>query len=797
LRSTYSPMPAPARDLVGRASARGEPFTPRSGPPLGAAPSRVWVAYLLLGAVATGTYYLLPRAGVAQAGLLSVLNATAAACAYRAALRTRRRTRLVWVALGAAMSLSTLANMGYYGFPLVTGNPLPFPSLVEVFWLLTYPCFVVALVSLSRQQRDRAERGGDALDTSIIIVGGASLMWAFVIAPIVRTSGVPLIAHAASVAYPTMTLTVFAMLVRLVVAVSRRTPSMWLLLVSFVALFTADITYALQTAAGTYHFGGLPETFWMASYLLIGAAALHPSARLFPRQSASNGHRLSGGRIAFLCGAVLIGPIMAAIRSRDILVVAGASVVSFLLVMVRMSWLNRRLICVSVELETRASTDSLTGLDNRAAFGTQLSAALARPDRRAGTLAVLFVDLDDFKDVNDTLGHAAGDKLLCAVATRLRETVRPGDMVARLGGDEFAILLEGVPDPAVALDVAERTVAALAAPVEVSGTWVHVGASVGLAMRKHDSDPESLMREADVAMYRAKDRGKSRVERFEVALHAAVVEHQALKAEVADAAGRGELVVDYQPIVDLAAGTLTGVEALVRWQHPTRGLLPPSAFIDVAEETGAISGIGSWVLETAARQVQNWQRRYGLPELRLSVNVSVCQLDEPGFADHVGDVLRRTCLDPTSLIVEVTESVLAEPDGGAAGSLDSLRQRGVQVALDDFGTGYSSIGYLRQLPVDILKIDRSFVSGEHASGPEELLLEAIVGLAHHLELDVIPEGIEQPEQLARLQSLGCRTGQGFLLSRPVPAATIDELLAKSASLLPLGLAQVDRTVQHA
>ena len=448
-------------------------------------------------------------------------------------------------------------------------------------------------------------------------------------------------------------------------------------------------------------------------------------------------------------------------------------------------------------LTRQANHDSLTGLANRAAYHARLKDALGRPERRGGTQAVLFVDLDDFKDVNDTLGHAAGDQLLCVVATRLNDAVRPGDLVARLGGDEFALLLDGVPDHDVALAVAERVVAALAAPVELAGTWVHVGASVGLAMRQSDSDPQSLMRETDVAMYTAKGRGKNRVERYDATLSDAVDEHHALRGEVAVAAGRGELVLDYQPIVDLATGRFSGVEALVRWQHPTRGLLPPSAFIGLAEQTGAIAGIGSWVLETAAGQVRSWQGRYRIPELKLSVNVSVCQLDDPGFADHVSDVLARTGLEPGSLVLEIIESVLANPAGGAALSLDQLRLRGVQVALDDFGTGRASIGYMRQLPVDILKLDRSFVSGERADRTGDVLLQAIVGLARRLGLDVIPEGIEAPEQLARLQALGCPTGQGFLLSRPVPAAAIDELLAAPIPLPALlrGAAEVDRAVK--
>jgi EAL domain-containing protein (putative c-di-GMP-specific phosphodiesterase class I) len=258
----------------------------------------------------------------------------------------------------------------------------------------------------------------------------------------------------------------------------------------------------------------------------------------------------------------------------------------------------------------------------------------------------------------------------------------------------------------------------------------------------------------------------------------------AVGERLTEVAERGELAIEYQPIVDLTDGTFVGVEALVRWQHPTRGLLPPSAFIELAEHTGAIIGIGSWVLETAACQLLSWQRRYGLRELWLSVNVSVCQLDEPGFADHVSDVLRRSGLNPTSLVLDITESVLADPAGAAAASLETLRRLGVRVALDDFGRGDSSIGYLGQLPIDILKIDRSIISGEQANHPGDLLLEAIVGLGQRLGLGIIPEGIEEPAQLSKLRGLRCHAGQGFLFSRPVPAATIDQLLANPTPLLP-------------
>jgi EAL domain-containing protein (putative c-di-GMP-specific phosphodiesterase class I) len=302
------------------------------------------------------------------------------------------------------------------------------------------------------------------------------------------------------------------------------------------------------------------------------------------------------------------------------------------------------------------------------------------------------------------------------------------------------------------------------------------------------------MREADVAMYAAKAKGKNRVECFDAGLDAMAIAHHQVKADLDGAADRGELVLDYQPIVDLDTGLLAGLEALVRWQHPTRGLLPPSEFIEVAEQTGAIIDVGAFVLTTATEQLHRWQRRYGLPDLWMSVNVSVCQLDRPGFASEVKNVMLATGIDPANLVLEVTETILADPNGLAATALEDLRLTGIRVALDDFGSGYSSIGYLRQLPVDILKIDRSFLTRTSAGGPGNALLKAIVGMGHSLGLDVIPEGIEDLEQFARLQAMGCSLGQGFLLSRPVSSDAIDALLATPMPLPHVGSAEpVQRT----
>jgi diguanylate cyclase (GGDEF)-like protein len=440
------------------------------------------------------------------------------------------------------------------------------------------------------------------------------------------------------------------------------------------------------------------------------------------------------------------------------------------------------------ELSQEARTDSLSGLANRVAFHECLASTLATTNRRSGTEAMLFVDLDDFKDVNDNLGHAAGDELLRVVAHRLLAAVRPGDLVARLGGDEFAILLGNVSNSGYASEVAERVVLALADPVEIRTHQIHVSASVGLAMRQHNSTVDGWVREADVAMYAAKAKGKNRVERYDAELDETVTARQLLKAEVATSAERGELVVEYQPVVDLDTGALVGLEALVRWQHPTRGLLPPSEFIGLAEESGSILQIGAWVLDTAVREVRSWQRRYARPDLWLSVNVSVSQLQTPGCADQILTNLNAAGFAPTNLVIEVTESVLADPAGGAAATLAALRLTGVRVALDDFGTGYSSIGYLRQLPVDSIKIDRSFVAGASPGALGNPLLEAIVGMAQRLDLEIIPEGIEQPVELAHLRLIGCHLGQGFLISRPVPSSLVETLLATPAPFPHIALA---------
>lgn len=745
--------------------------------------SRVWV-YLCVASAAIGTYYVLPAGGVAQAVLFVLFSAVAMCAAWRASRRVGGTDRFVWTFVAVALTLATLANAPYYGFPLIVGRPIPFPCPVDVLFLSTQPCFIAALLALARRRR-RADRAGDALDAAIVVVGGASLMWHFVIARVVSQSGLSGLAHVAAVAYPVTDLLVFAVLVRLVLAVRHRSASMQFLLAGISSLLAADVLLAIQISNGSYHVGGPVDGIWMAYYALVAVAALHPGARRLSSRSVVVEKGISTARLAVMCGIVLVGPLVLVNTRSGTAFVAAASFFAFVLVMTRMMGLNRRLMSVSVELQERASTDLLTGLANRTEFHDRLQLALAPLDQ-AGEVAVLLLDLDDFKDVNDTHGHAAGDALLEVAAQRLRQVVRSEDLVARLGGDEFAMLFRGPEAVAHALTVGKRAVDAFAEPVEVNGTSVHVGASVGLATSCDGGDLDRVMREADVAMYTAKRLGKSRFARYDRDLHDTVTERLSLTADVKDAAGRGELAIDYQPVVDLTTGSVLGVEALVRWRHPTRGLLPPSAFIGLAEGAGVMAAIGSWVLETGARDLCEWQRRHDLSELSLHVNVSVRELEDPAFANHVADILGHAGLDPRSLVIEAPESVFADPAGRAATTLVALRSIGARVALDDFGTGYSCLANLRTLPVDVIKIDRSFISGEAGEGRDEVIVEVILDLGRRLGLDTVAKGIEQVDQLLALQNMGCRSGQGFLLSRPVPGSAIEELLAAGSRLLPPG-----------
>lgn len=431
-----------------------------------------------------------------------------------------------------------------------------------------------------------------------------------------------------------------------------------------------------------------------------------------------------------------------------------------------------------------AMHDSLTGLPNRALFLEHLRRAMSRSPYRERSFAVLFLDFDGFKLINDSLGHAEGDNLLKLIAGRLEALLRGNDIVARLGGDEFTILLDELNEPEDVLNVVRRIQDVLTKPFALGGRDVFISASIGIALKDEKYKlPEEILRDADIAMYRAKSAGKARHEIFNHEMHEQVSKRLRLETELRLAFERGEFRVFYQPIMHLTTNRLIGFESLIRWFHPERGQILPNDFIPIAEETGLIVPIGEWVLRESCRQIGEWQRRF--PEkkdLHISVNLSCKQFIQHDLADRVAAVLLETGLDAKHLRLEVTESHVMENSQAAIKIMNSLRELGVRLSIDDFGTGYSSLSYLQRLPIDFLKIDRSFVDVMNKTMENSEIVKAIVMLAKNLGMDVIAEGIETREQAASLINLECTFGQGYFYSRPTDAAQAEQILAESATI---------------
>ena len=430
---------------------------------------------------------------------------------------------------------------------------------------------------------------------------------------------------------------------------------------------------------------------------------------------------------------------------------------------------------IAEHLEHSAVHDALTGLPNRVYFVGRLDEALRRAEREGSHVGVLFLDVDRFKVVNDSLGHAAGDELLRAVADRLTESLRPDDVVARFGGDEFTILVERIVDEAAAMEVAERVLRILGHPVVLSHGETYVSASLGVAISQQGTSGAELLRNADTAMYVAKQRGRGRAELFAPLSHTNAVTQLRTENDLHRAVERREFRLHYQPIVDLGNGQVVAFEALVRWQHPTRGLLAPGEFIALAEETGLIVPLGAWVLEQACAQTARWQEAQGDRDpVTINVNLSPRQLGTYELTDQVRTVLANTGIRRGSLCLDITESGLMVDTAEALARLTSLHALGVRLSIDDFGTGYSSLTYLKRFPVDSLKIDRTFVDGLGIEPEDTAIVAAVIGLAHSLGLVAVAEGVETVEQLSRLRTMGCDLGQGYYFGRPAPPETFGD-----------------------
>ncbi|MER7281641.1 EAL domain-containing protein [Dactylosporangium sp. NPDC000244] len=433
------------------------------------------------------------------------------------------------------------------------------------------------------------------------------------------------------------------------------------------------------------------------------------------------------------------------------------------------------------ELTRQAFADSLTGMPNRALFRDRLEHAIARNRRGGGRITLFLVDLDDFKLVNDSLGHTAGDQLIATTALRLHQQLRAADTLARLGGDEFAILVEDITE-IEAMDLAERLLAAIRRPLRLGNREVVCSASIGVATAKAGDgddgpDPGELLRNADLAMYAAKGAGRDRYALFDPAMYAGIMREAEDRAELERALAHDEFLVHYQPIVDLPTSRLIGVEALVRWEHPVHGLVGPNTFIPLAESTGLIVPLGRWVLRQACEQLAAWCEQFpAAAGIRVNVNLSARQFQHEGLVEEVAGILAETGVDPHQIVLEITESLLMQDTDSTIETLGRLKALGVRLAIDDFGTGYSSLSYLKRFPVDILKIDRSFVDGIDTERGDATLAEAVVQLGRALQLQTVAEGIETAEQWSTLQDLGCEFGQGYLFARPGAADEISSIL---------------------
>jgi diguanylate cyclase (GGDEF)-like protein len=697
------------------------------------------------------------------------------------------RTRRAWRILACAGLCMALSDAAWQVVSILTHPDSP-PAWVDGIALLGTPLWVTGLLTFPAAPRTGTDRLKFWLDLATVFVGGSMLSWYLVLQPTALIERSGLLDRVISMAFPVgdliVLLTVAAVLSRSQAPEARR--PLRLLVLSLIYGFAADLIYGHERLLGIYHSGDPIDWIWLVNGTLFALAArlqVLPAWRGARQASFAQAERLNLLPYASVAGgfAVLVWVVRPAWGSDVGQAVFGALTLTVLVVVRQMLAArdNLRLLAERAAQEARlrhaALHDPLTKLANRALLRDRAEHALVRASRRQQEhpLALVFLDLDNFKTVNDSLGHAAGDALLVESSRRLLACVRATDTVARLGGDEFAIFIEDPTDTEGCTLITTRIIDALERPFTLEGRELFISASLGLATAREGESADDLLRNADVAMYIAKTRGKGRVERFEPEMRTIALERMELESDLRRAIDNEEFVLYYQPIVVLESGEITGVEALVRWQHPRRGLLAPAQFIGAAEEMGLIVPLGAWVLREACRQGAAWHRKR---DLAMTVNVSGRQLQTMQIVADVRAALDASGMNPQALILELTESVLTEGNETVIGTLRSLKDLGVRLAIDDFGTGYSSLSSLHRFPIDILKIAKSFVDDVDQASGRQGLTQAIIALGNSLSVRTIAEGIEQSTQSAQLQLLGCELGQGFHYSVPLPPGELEPRL---------------------
>ncbi|MDA8311146.1 MAG: EAL domain-containing protein, partial [Actinomycetota bacterium] len=680
---------------------------------------------------------------------------------------------LLGLGLTTSLAAAILDGRGYKGAAADAALPLVLTLAGEAVTML-------ALVALLRQRVPG--KGVEALAASTV----AAMVPAYPLFALVAVPALGWHPHRElTVIAPAFGALIVVLLAVNVLATSQRHPAAHrYLFAGFLTIFVAH-----AAAAGLFLAGRLASPVPLSTVLLWGCclwgcAILHRSQRKaldpVPLHSTRPGRPVIGLMLlgALVGPAVLVADTLIDFKTNLALLEIGAATLPVLVVL----YLVLQVFARSAA-EYRAQHDPLTGVCNPVLFNDRLEAALADSRRARRGLAVMFLDLDRFKSINDSLGHATGNELLQAVVQRLQTRLRPKDTLGRMGGDEFIVLLPDVDGKEQGANVGERMLGAFREPFHVGGKLLPVQTSIGIAVHPEDGDDvDTLFKNADIAMYHAKSAGRNTYAVFDSTMSSRAELHFALENGLRQALDRGRLTVHYQPKVDTASAEVVGVEALARWEHPRLGFIPPTTFIPLAEETSLIASVGEWVLETACVQARSWQRR-GAPRLSVAVNVSPRQFANQSLVKVVADVLSRTGLDPGLLELEVTESILVAHMEETAQSLAELRAMGIRCSIDDFGTGYSALTYLTDMPVDAIKIDPSFVSRIDTQPDAAPIVGAVIALAHSLGLQVIAEGVETVSQLRFLSEHGCDQVQGYLFSRPVPADEIDRLMADPRGLL--------------
>jgi len=722
--------------------------------------------------VGPGSLRLLAYDAIGLVSVVGVLIGT------RGKTRSEKRPWM-FIAVGLGFLVAGDVTHSYYAVAL--HRSAPGASVVDVFYL---GGDLVLALACSAFKRSLGGKDRDAfIDAGITAISGAIIMWALVLASGVSSAS-PVLERLVIDAYPLCDVVLLGMLVRLALVPAVRSIPLSLVMAGVSLLLLGDVGQAFLQR-GSHQAANVLDATWLLAYVVFATASLAPrSGRLLESKIEElELNQLSWRRILLLATALLVGPIVTLLRDwgwrrggSDPIAFASAALA--FLVLWRITSATRDRQRAESRLMFLGLHDELTGLPNRALLRDRLELSLARGRRTEGVLAAVALDIDGFEHVNSGLGHDVGDQLLLEVAARLNAAVRPEDTVARFNGDEFFVLAEDVASHDEARSLAERLRLSLAAPFRLAEQDLFMSVSIGIALSDEEgASPETLLQHADAAMNRAKAPDHDHIEFFDTRMQEAVTTRLALSSDLHKALEQGELVLHYQPIVDLRTEELMGAEALIRWQHPERGLLPPGQFFPIAGSSGLIVPIGAWVLETAFAQLASWQssvRRFA--GMQIAVNISAAHLVQRGFAQDVARALSVAELDPRFVVLEITEGVLLDDRPVALQAMQELRTMGVRIALDDFGTGYSSLSYLLRFPLDIVKIDASFVRGLGIDAEATTIVGSIVSLGRTLQLDVVAEGVETKQQFDHLKRIGCPFAQGYYFGRPTPP----EALASAA-----------------